>query len=346
LGCHAQAPSSSDRTIEHHVRNYFQIPANVQIQVGAHRPSEFANYDSVTVTLSQGDRKQNIDFLLSKDGKTLVRMNKLDLSKDPYADVMSKINVQGRPVRGNKDAKVTIVSYDDFQCPYCSRMHQQLFSEVLPAYKDSVRVIYKDFPLPMHEWATHAANNANCLAAQSNDAYWEMADYVHANQGAVSRGGDAGAAAGKRPVADETNALDKLAFDYGRKHSMDMTKLQACVRAQSDAAVRASVEEADGLGVTGTPTLYINGEKVDGAVPPELLREVINRALREAGQPLPAPPAPSRHIKVFPALRLRPQTVSPRPGLRVQWAARFSNWESALRPCEERERVGYVWRLR
>ncbi len=293
MGCHAQAPNAADRTIEHHVRNYFQIPPTVQLQIGARRPSEFPNYDTITVTLTQGDRKQNVDFLLAKDGKTLVRMSKLDLTKDPYAEAMSKIELQGRPVRGNKDAKVTIVSYDDFQCPYCSHMHQQLFSDVLPAYKDRVRVIYKDFPLPMHDWATHAAVDANCLAAQSNDAYWEMADYVHANQGAISRGDDPAGAPKKRSLADETAALDKLTFDYGRKHSLDITRLQACVKAQSDTAVRASVDEASNLGVTGTPTLYVNGEKVDGAVPPELLREVINRALREAGEPVPLPPAPS-----------------------------------------------------
>ncbi len=294
LGCKAQAPQEqADRVIAHQVRNYFQIPANVRIQIGPRKPSEFPNYDTVTVTLTQGDHKQDTDFLLSKDGKTLVRMSKLDLTKDPYAEVVNKINLLGRPVRGNKDAKVTIVSYDDFQCPYCGRMHQQLFSEVLPGYTDRVRVIYKDFPLPMHEWAIHAANDANCLAAQNNDAYWELADYIHANQGAIGRGPDPAGAPAKRGLAEETAALDKLTLDYGKKHNVDLTKLQACVTAQKQDAVRASLDEGNALGVSGTPTLFINGEKVDGAVPPELVREVINRALREAGEPVPAVATPA-----------------------------------------------------
>src|SRR5207248_11577787 len=127
------------------------------------------------------------EFLLSKDNKALVRFTKMDLTSDPYSELMKKIDTSGRPVRGNKDAKVTIVNYDDFECPFCSRMHQTLFPDVFKAYSDRVKIVYKDFPLAeIHPWATHAAVDANCLAAQNNDAYWDFADYVHGNQKAIS----------------------------------------------------------------------------------------------------------------------------------------------------------------
>ena len=74
-------------------------------------------------------KKQTYDFLLAKDGKTLLRMTKLDLSKDPFAEIMKKIDVSGRPTRGNSKAKVVAVNYDDFECPFCSRMHQTLFPD-------------------------------------------------------------------------------------------------------------------------------------------------------------------------------------------------------------------------
>jgi protein-disulfide isomerase len=293
LGCSAQAPDVN-RAIEHQIRTTFNIPSDVQMEIGPRKASDFTNYDTVTITLTQGERKQSSDFLISKDGKTLVRMTKMDLTKDPYTAIMDKISLQGRPVRGTKDARVTIVSYDDFQCPYCSKMHQELFQDIMGSYGDRVRVIYKDFPLPMHEWAIRAAVDANCLAAQSSDAYWEMADYVHANQGAIST---APAKPGDPPkraaLPEETAALDKLTLDYGQKHKLDMPRLEACVKAQSEDAVRASMREADALGVMATPTLFVNGEKVDGAVPPAMMREIVNRALREAGQPVPPPPAPS-----------------------------------------------------
>ena len=152
LGCSAQsppAPASSDIThaIERHVRAQYSLPPDVKVIVGALRPSEFANYDALTVTFASATKKHDFDFLLSRDHKTLVRINKFDLTSDPYAEIMKKIDVNGRPVRGNKDAKVTIVSYDDFECPFCSRMHETLFPGLFKEYGDRVRFIYKDYPL-------------------------------------------------------------------------------------------------------------------------------------------------------------------------------------------------------
>src|SRR5512146_1097839 len=175
LGCAAQSATDADlaRRIERQVRASFQLPASVQVEVGPRKPSEFTGYDTVALTFSQGDRKQTNDFLVSKDGKTLIRMSKLDITKDPYAETMSKIDVAGRPFRGNKDAKVVIVNYDDFQCPFCTRMHQTLFSDVMETYGDRVKLIYKDFPLyEIHPWAGRAAVDANCLGTQNNDADW------------------------------------------------------------------------------------------------------------------------------------------------------------------------------
>ena len=119
----------------------------MKITVGPLRPSEFPNYDALTVHMDGNEKKADYDFLLSKDGKTLLRMTKLDLTKDPYAENMKKINIGGRPMRGNKDAKVVVVNYDDFQCPFCSRMHQTLFPEILKEYGDRVQFVYKDYPL-------------------------------------------------------------------------------------------------------------------------------------------------------------------------------------------------------
>src|SRR6478735_11077218 len=184
LGCSAQsAPPEVARRIEQQVRIFYSIPAQVKVVLGPVKPSEFPNYDALTITFDGGQKKQTYDFLLAKDGKTLLRMTKLDLSKDPLAEVMKKIDVKGRPTRGNSQAKVVAVNYDDFECPFCSRMHQTLFPTLLKEYGDRVVFIYKDFPLAeIHPWASHAAVNANCLAAQSGDAYWDFADYIHSNQ--------------------------------------------------------------------------------------------------------------------------------------------------------------------
>lgn len=282
LGCVAQsAPPEVARKIEHQVRSVYTIPAEVKVTVGAITDStEIPGYDSVSVNIETSEGKQKeYKFLLSKDRLTMLRVTKFDLTKDPYADLMSKIDVNGRPSRGAKSAKVVVVNFDDFECPYCSRMHETLFPEIFKEYGDRVNIIYKDYPLAeIHPWAIHAAVDANCLAALNADAYWDFADNVHANKKDVDN---------EKTPAARFDAVDKMAMLQGQKHNVDVVKLQSCVKAQNEDAVRASMKEADSLGVSATPTLFINGQKIDGAVPIGELRAALDAALRDAGQPVP-----------------------------------------------------------
>jgi protein-disulfide isomerase len=277
LGCSAQSPPSADivRTIERQVRAQYSVPPSVKVIVGTLRPSEFANYDALTVTFAAPNKKQDYDFLLSRDHKTLVRISKYDLTVDPYVQIMRKMDLSGRPTRGNKDAKVKVVNYDDFECPFCSRMHMTLFPGLLKEYGDRVVFIYKDYPLEeIHPWAVHAAVDANCLAAQNNEAYWDYADLLHANQQAV----------GGQKSRDAQNAeLDRLATAQAQKHNLDVPKLQTCVKAQDEKAVRDSLREGDGIGLESTPVMFINGQKLEGAVSVDEVRLAIDQALKDAG---------------------------------------------------------------
>jgi protein-disulfide isomerase len=282
LGCVAQsAPPDVARKIEHQMRVAYTIPAEVKIKVGDIAPSsEMPGYDTVSVNIDGGDGKaKDYKFLLSKDRTTMLRVTKFDLTKDPYEELMSKIDVAGRPSRGAKSSKVTVVNFDDFECPYCAAMHRTLFPELLKEYGDRVTFIYKDYPLvDIHPWAVHAAVDANCLANQNGDAYWDFADSIHANKGDVDS---------QKTPETRFDAIDKMAMLQGQKHNLDIVKLQACVKAQNEDAVRASMKEADGLGVNATPTLFINGQKIDGAVPVSQLRAALDTALKDAGQPVP-----------------------------------------------------------
>jgi len=283
LGCSAQSPPTSSsalppsdigRAVERQVRSHYSLSPDVKVIVGPLRSSEFPNYDALTVTFASPDKKQDFEFLLSRDHKTLMRITKFDLSSDPYAELMKKIDVSGRPTRGNKDAKVTVVNYDDFECPFCSRMHETIFPGLFKEYGDRVLFIYKDYPLEeIHPWAVHAAVNANCLGAQSADAYWDYADTLHGNQDAIKAKGH-----------DGWNAeLDRLAGAQGQRHNLDVEKLRACVKAQDEKAVRASMSEAETVGVEATPTMFVNGQKLDGAVPPDEVRLALDQALKDAG---------------------------------------------------------------
>jgi protein-disulfide isomerase len=282
LGCRAQGPAPADaelnRRIERHVRAMLQAPEYVKIRVADRKPSaDFQGYDLLTVALSAGDKEKTFDFVISKDNKTLVSVNKIDLTEDPYEANMKKIDLKGRPVRGNKDAKVTVVVYDDYQCPYCSRLHETVL-ESLKTYGNRVRFVYKDFPLDFHPWAMRAAINSQCLAEQSSDAYWDFTDYVHGNPKAIS--GERGT-----PLETQFKALDKAAESSGKKFSVDLAKLNACVMQQQlKEKVDASLAEAQKLGIDGTPAFFVNGQKVGGAIPPEAFNAMLDQALADAGE--------------------------------------------------------------
>jgi protein-disulfide isomerase len=295
VGCKAQSTppqaatqspqdyATFNRHVEIMIRYQFNLPPDYSVMLGARKPSKIAGYDTLPVVIAHGSNETYEDFLISTDSKTLAHLDTFDLANDP----VFSIDVSGRPIRGNPDAKVTVISFDDLQCPYCGRMHQTLFPATLDHYKDKVRFIYKDFPLTeIHIWAMRAAVNANCLAAQSGDAYWNYVDYLHTHGQEIS-GPD-------RDAAKSFDALNRIARQQGTLAKVDSGKLDACLAAQDESRVRASMRLGDTLKVAGAPALYVNGERIDGALPQEKVWLVIDRALVAAGvQPPPPPPPPA-----------------------------------------------------
>jgi protein-disulfide isomerase len=285
VNCASQPkPTDIAAKIERQLRATYKLPQEVPVVIGPLSPSpEWPGFEAFTATIGEGERKQDFPFLLAKDHKSLVRVNRIELSDDPYGDVMRKIDVRGRPVRGAKQSKVVLVAYDDLQCPFCTMMHQILFPELLKEYGDRVTFVYKDFPLPNHAWANHAAVDANCLAAQNQDAYWNFVDSVHASQREIN---------GKATQELRLAELDRIAMQQGTDHKLDAASLQACVKAQNDAAIKASVHEGESIGVDSTPTLFINGEEMSGGVAPlPRLRAALDRALKNTGQVAAQQPA-------------------------------------------------------
>jgi protein-disulfide isomerase len=287
VGCKAQSTGSApqdaalNRRIEVMVRSQFSIPPEVSVSLGQRTASQISGFDTMPITLSHGTTKKVIDFLISTDNKKLARLETFDLAKDPVFN----IEIAGRPIRGNPDAKVTVVNFDDLECPYCARMHTSLFPSTLDRYKDKVRFVYKDDPLvDLHPWAMHAAVDANCIAAQNSQTYWNYVDYVHGH-GQEVNGQD-------RNLTKSFAALDRIARDEASLAKLDSAKLDACIAKQDETVVRASAKEAEALGIDGTPALFVDGERINGAVPEEQVWLVIDRALMADGiEPPPHEPA-------------------------------------------------------
>ena len=292
-GCHAQKPSSSTvspalaRRIEIMIRSKANLPAAYDVRVTDRKPSKINGYDDVTIAFAtDGQPPRSMTFLLSNDEKTLAQFNTFDISKDPK----TLVSDVGRPARnGVEKAPVTIVVFDDLQCPFCARMHTQLFPAITNRYGNKVRVIYKDFPLSQHPWAMRAAVDTSCLAAQNGAGYWESVDYIHAHAGEISVQADTP----EKSLAQSKQKLDKVVHDEGVRQKVDAVKLDACIAKQDESSVQASIHEAEVLGVDATPILFINGEKINGLVPVEFLDREIDRALVIEGVTPPPPAAPT-----------------------------------------------------
>jgi protein-disulfide isomerase len=175
----------------------------------------------------------------------------------PAPGPVQKVDVRADdPVRGNPKAPVTIVLFSDFQCPFCARVGPTL-DEVERTYGQKVRIVWKHQPLPFHQQALPAAEAAE--AAREQGKFWQMHDKLFASQRELSQ-----------------DAYDRIARELG----LDQKKFQAAVQSgKARARIQQDQQLASQVGAQGTPTMFVNGEKVVGAVPFAQLKAVIDRQL-------------------------------------------------------------------
>ena len=171
------------------------------------------------------------------------------------------VEVGQAPAFGKKDAKVKIIVFSDFQCPFCGRAAETV-SEVKKKFGNKTQVAFKHFPLPMHKDAKPASEASMCVNEQSSDKFWKFHDLAFKNQDKLNSEG-----------------LEKLAKDSGA----DVAKFKECMGAKKFADfVKTDLEYGEKIGVRSTPTFFINGQLIAGAVPFEQFAETINEALAEA----------------------------------------------------------------
>jgi protein-disulfide isomerase len=163
------------------------------------------------------------------------------------------------PFAGDKDAKVVIVEYSDFQCPFCAK-GAELLKKIKEKYGKKVKVAFKQFPLPFHNHAEQAAVASLCANEQGSEKFWKMHDEMFANQ--------------------ET-ALDPEGLkNTAKKISLKMDVFEKCLSENKYLAqVKADMEEGKKIGVKSTPTFFVNGQLVSGAQPMEVFAEIIEEEL-------------------------------------------------------------------
>jgi protein-disulfide isomerase len=246
----APAPANQEqltKATEAFVRQLFAWGPNIKVTLGPFEPSPAPDYYTVPVEISVNDQTEKGEVYVSKDGKTLVRGEIYDMSADPFAANRAKIHVDGSPSKGPADARVTLVEFADFECPHCRELWEALTA--IEQKYPQVRVVYKDFPLTqIHPWANTAALGGRCAFEQSPEAFWKVHDAIFRDQDLIS----------------PENVWDKL-VQFTTAAGLNADTFKTCMSApDTQKAIDKSREEGVTLGVTSTPTVYINGRPLVG----------------------------------------------------------------------------------
>ena len=248
--CAAQQPAaaSSQKSIESFLRSYYALGSDIKITVAA--PTEFGNSGILEypIEVKTPESTEKIKMYMTKDGRYLIRGEISDLTTDPLADTVKKIQTANAPVLGNPNAPITLVEYSDFECPVCRNLHDALRG-LLPNYPQ-VKVIFKDYPLDtIHPWARTAALAGRCAYQQDPKAFWKMYDSIYDNQEVISA----------------SNVYDKV-MDYASKAGLNAEVFKACMSApETTQAIDASIANGNLLEVRSTPTVFVNGRRIVGA---------------------------------------------------------------------------------
>ncbi len=261
---HADTP---EETLAKYYRKKNNIPAQAKVAVqGLKDSTNFKGSKEGTLVIGEGPGAKTVGFVASPDLKWVVFGDLVDTTVDPSKAIMAKINLKDEPLIGAKDAKVTIVEYSDFQCPFCKRGYDTLEQQVLKEYDGKVKIYFKHFPLSFHPWAQPAAVAAECAKMQKPDAFWKLYHSFFEHQGEVN----------------QQNVKDK-ATEYLQGSGIDMAKWNDCFdNKKSLDRVTAQQNEGAGLGVTGTPAFFVNGRMLVGAQPFEKFKDVIDDELASA----------------------------------------------------------------
>ena len=168
-------------------------------------------------------------------------------------------------VRGRADAPVTVLEYGDYECPYCRGAARDVH-EMLARYPDSVRFVFRNFPIAqLHPHAVQAAQGAEAAGAQGK--FWPMYELL----------------------LQPASGLDLGSLlDYAANLSLDVGRFRDEVTGQAyTAKIDRDVQEGVRDGVNATPKFYVNGGRLDGKVPLEGLEDTIRTAVRVASEGLP-----------------------------------------------------------
>ena len=255
------AADTPEESLAKYYRKKNNVPPQAKIAVqGLKDSTTFKGSKEGAILIGEGPGAKSVSFVASNDLKWVVFGDIIDTSVGPAKAIMAKMNLKDEPFEGAKDAKVTIVEYSDFQCPFCKKGYDTIEQQVMKQYDGKVKFYFKSYPLPFHPWAMPGSIAAECAKLQKPEAYWTLYHALFEHQSEVNQG----------------NVKEK-ATEYLKDSHIDMAKWNDCFdNKKTQDRVTAQTSEGAGLGVTGTPAFFINGRMLVGAQPVEKFKDVID----------------------------------------------------------------------
>jgi protein-disulfide isomerase len=256
----------SEETVNAFLQQTFGYDPTVTWKIASIKPSIAEGLAEVNVTLSNAQGQSGTTLYVTPDGKHALTGEIMPFGAKPYEPAKEALlkGVNG-PTRGPEKASVTIVEFSDLQCPHCK--DAQPVIDKLLTEQPNARFVFQNFPLPMHNWAAKAAYYADCVGRSSNDAFWKFVQGTFDQQSNLT----------------ESNADEKLT-GIADASGMKGADIAACAaKPDTKSRVDKSIALGQTVGVTGTPTVYVNGRRIGNVVgvPPEVLKGLVEFAAKQ-----------------------------------------------------------------
>ncbi len=234
-------------------------------KITAIKPAAAEGLAEVDVTVSGAQGSQGQKFYVTPDATHAIIGEILPFGAHPFDAARDQLQkgING-PSRGLDGAPVTVVEFSDLECPHCKEEQPTL--DRLAAEDKNARIVFQNYPLPMHDWAMKAASYADCVGRSSPDGFWKFIQSIYRGQSEITA----------------ANADEKLSA-FADAAGVKGTDMAACAaKPETTTRVQHSIELGKALDVNSTPTIFINGRKLNaGGLPYEVLQKLVDFAAKE-----------------------------------------------------------------
>ncbi|HTS77163.1 MAG TPA: thioredoxin domain-containing protein [Bryobacteraceae bacterium] len=267
-----QEKSAFDKaTLEAYLRNLELYLPSVQAKIDDAQPSkEMPGFFDVWVHwVAPNNATKDELVYVSKDGKTIFQGSVYQVNRNPFQPNLDKIHTDLQPSFGARGGPVSLVMFSDFECPMCKAEAAILRQNVEKSFPDKVRVYFIDNPLDsIHTWAHTAADAGRCVYKQNPQKFWDYFDWVYDQQENIG-------------LDNFSSKLQQFATQKG----IDGVALGHCVETKaSEADVQREMAMGKALQINATPTLFINGRRLEGELPWQTLDTLIKMELDHQAQ--------------------------------------------------------------